>query len=59
MNLHTSIFPKLIDLFNRSPKKYYDYLYSFCFSRKEAKEILTIVNNWIIETNYHTYLNDH
>lgn len=63
MNIHPSIFPKLIDKYNNGgifgPRFYYEYLKSFGFSRGEARKIKKIIMNWIVETNYPIKFNNY
>ena len=58
VNPHFSIFPRLIDLYNKHPRYYYQYLGEW-MTRGEARQIKLILIKWIEETNYPVYLNEY
>lgn len=58
MNPHPIIFPKLIALYNKEPRAYYDYMNRW-MTRGQAKEILVIIYEWTKREGYNgEYLNE-
>lgn len=57
INPHPNIFPKLIRMWNESPEAYFDYVSELGGDRDYATELITHIQDWIVRTDYHTYLN--
>lgn len=46
-NVHPSIYPKLIDLWNKGPRHYRDYLCGWGFTHGECEKILDKLREWV------------
>ncbi len=58
MNVNSLIFPKIIELWNKTPKDYYEWAGNF-LPIKEQAELIGIVHEWTKQDNYDgEYLNE-
>jgi hypothetical protein len=47
-NVHPSVYPKLIALWNKGPRHYRDYLCGWGFTHGECEKILDKLREWAI-----------
>lgn len=55
MNPHPSIYPFIIKLWNEKPARYFDWAFKW-MDGKDARKLIELTNQWIIDTNYPVYL---
>lgn len=58
-NVHPSIYPKLIELWNRGPRHYRNYLQYWNFTHGECEKILDKIQEWSKLNNKGEYLNEY
>lgn len=60
INIHPSIYPKLIRLWNLGPRHYRDFLRSWHFSHGECEKILDKLQEWVkVQKDQNMYLNEY
>ena len=58
VNPNPLIFPKLIELWNKSPTEYYRFLDRWGICVDGADMILEIIQKWVEERDYNIFLNE-
>lgn len=58
--VHESIYPKLIELWNRSPRHYRNYLTGWGFTHGQCEKILDKIEEWIkVNREVEFYINEY
>lgn len=60
INIHESIYPKLITLWNQSPRHYRNFLRDWYFTHGQCEKILDKIEEWVkVEQDQNLYLNEY